>query len=75
MIYLDPDNDLLEKMDRQEREAGILAWAKVVAGSLVVAGAVYEIVTRGFGGSAEIARDLAVLVFISAAIGFLRLFV
>jgi hypothetical protein len=70
----DPDSDILRKLDRQERFSQLMARGAALLGCLVAAGMAYLGVTKGLGGDAQLAQDLAVLVFIFLAVwAFIRL--
>ena len=65
---MDPDQDLLDKLDR--REAGGLYLAVAIAAALAaLAGAItYFTLILELRAGAEVARDSAALVFIASAI-------
>ena len=74
MIIPDPDDDILQKLDRQERRSEILSGGFALVGALVVAAGCYELLRWGFHWLALAARDGAAVIFIVVGIGlFLKL--
>ena len=70
----DPDNDILQKLDRRERRSEILSGGFALVGALIAGAASYELLKRGFHWVALAARDGGAVVFIVVCIGlFLKL--
>ena len=67
VVPMDPDQDLLDQLDR--REAGGLGFAVVVVGGLAVLAALvtYFTLTMELSASTELAGNAAALVFIVSA--------
>jgi hypothetical protein len=66
----DPDKDILDKLDRRERRAEILAIAIALCGGLVVASLAYEILRHALSIGPQAAGDCTALIFILVTLGF-----
>jgi hypothetical protein len=74
MTVPDPDNDILEKLDRRERRRKILQAVAAFAGGCVAGLVAFEIMNRVFKWTAPAPLDGAFVVFVGVALWlFLKL--
>jgi hypothetical protein len=67
MAFPDPDKDILDALDRQERKSQFLSALAAAAVALIGAAIAYMLLRSVSDG--RVARDGAILVFLAAAVG------
>ena len=67
MAIPDPDKDILDALDRQERKSAFLSALAIAAAALIASALVYMLLRRVSEGT--IARDGAILIFLIVVVG------